>query len=507
MEALWPPPSPARMKVFEYGESWEGRKLIYAAVGSEANIRQPAGNQERHAADRRPSQDAGSRGAQASWPTLPAVVWLSYGVHGNEISSPDAALLTAYHLLAARERQDGGRHPGQDLVLIDPTQNPDGRDRFVNYFEQARGLTPDASPNAAEHNEPWPGGRVNHYLFDLNRDWLGAHASRRSPARCSALREWYPLVYVDLHEMGAEATYFFTPESRPLQSQPDPNSAREPEPVRQEQREVVRQIRLRLLHARTVRRVLSRVRRKLAVLLRRARHDLRAGLGARPGGAPFGRNACSRSATRCATISWRRFPRWRRRRRIAISCSTISTSTGSRAIEEGRRPSRSRNTFCRAAATRRATDKLAGILMEHGIEVNRAKAPFRRAIRSTPPVPTWCRWRSPPSASSARCSIRETTMDDKFVAAEEVRRKLKQRTEIYDVTAWSLPLLFNVEAIASARGCGRAASSRPNPRASYRVKLHGSAASGGVPGAMGQPVGGTAAGGGTAPGPQDSFER
>ena len=100
MEAL-AAAAPSRMKVFEYGESWEGRKLIYAAVGSEANIRKLGEIKSaiQRIADPRKTPEAEARKLIAG---LPAVVWLSYGVHGNEISSPDAALLTAYHLLAAR---------------------------------------------------------------------------------------------------------------------------------------------------------------------------------------------------------------------------------------------------------------------------------------------------------------------------------------------------------------------------------------------------------------------
>ena len=289
---------PNRIKVFEYGESWEGRKLIYAAVGSEANIRKlgeiKSGIQR--IADPRKTQEAEARRLIAG---LPAVVWLSYGVHGNEISSPDAALLTAYHLLAARNDKIVEDVLSKVVVLIDPTQNPDGRDRFVNYFEQARGLAPDASPSAAEHNEPWPGGRANHYLFDLNRDWIGL-TQPEILSQVKTLREWLPLVYVDLHEMGANSTYFFTPESDPYNPNLTPNQRDEPDALRQEQCEVVRQIRLRLFHARRVRRLLSGLRRELAVLLRRALHDLRAGLGSRPGGAALGRNAADISRYRAA---------------------------------------------------------------------------------------------------------------------------------------------------------------------------------------------------------------
>ena len=205
--------APNRLKMFDYGETWEGRKLIYAAVGSEANIRRltEIRAQMQRIADPRKTPEADARKIMAG---LPAVVWLSYGVHGNEISSPDAGLLTAYHLLAARNDKLVDQILANVLVLIDPTQNPDGRDRFVNYFEQARGIEPDASPVAAEHLEPWPGGRVNHYLFDLNRDWI-ALTQPEILDQVKALREWFPLVYVDLHEMGADSTYFFSPESDP----------------------------------------------------------------------------------------------------------------------------------------------------------------------------------------------------------------------------------------------------------------------------------------------------
>ena len=103
----------------------------------------------------------------------------------------------------------------------------------MNYFEQARGLVPDASPIAAEHNEPWPGGRANHYLFDLNRDWIGL-TQPEILSQVKALREWLPLVYVDLHEMGAELDLLLHAGIRPVQSEPDSESADEPHAVRQE---------------------------------------------------------------------------------------------------------------------------------------------------------------------------------------------------------------------------------------------------------------------------------
>ncbi|HYZ86299.1 MAG TPA: M14 family zinc carboxypeptidase, partial [Bryobacteraceae bacterium] len=144
---------PERIKVFEYGKTWEGRRLVYAAVGSAANIRRlpeiRAAMQKQ--GDPRKTSEAEARKLMAG---LPAVVWLGYGVHGNEISSPDAALLTAYHLLAASNDKLVANILQNVLVLIDPLQNPDGRDRFVHNFEQSEGIEPDASPSAAEHNVP-----------------------------------------------------------------------------------------------------------------------------------------------------------------------------------------------------------------------------------------------------------------------------------------------------------------------------------------------------------------
>ena len=103
---------------------------------------------------------------------MPIVVWLSYGVHGDEISPTGAGLRTAYHLLAAEGDETVETIFENALIIIDPTQNPDGRARFVNSFESARGLEPSPDRYAVEHDQPWPRGRYNHYLFDLNRDWF-----------------------------------------------------------------------------------------------------------------------------------------------------------------------------------------------------------------------------------------------------------------------------------------------------------------------------------------------
>ena len=145
---------------------------------------------------------------------LPAIVWLAFGVHGNETSSTEAAMLTAYHLLA--DRGPATRDMlANVMVIIDPLQNADGHERFVNVFRETRGVFPDAQPLAVEHQERWPGGRFNHYLFDMNRDWF-LQSQRESRGRVSAYLAWQPHLLVDAHEMGHDATYFFDPPTDPV---------------------------------------------------------------------------------------------------------------------------------------------------------------------------------------------------------------------------------------------------------------------------------------------------
>ncbi len=463
---------PNRIKVFEYGESWEGRKLIYAAVGSEANIRKlgEIKNGIQRIADPRKTQEAEARRLITG---LPAVVWLSYGVHGNEISSPDAALVTAYHLLAARNDKMVEDVLSKVVVLIDPTQNPDGRDRFVNYFEQARGLVPDANPTAAEHNEPWPGGRANHYLFDLNRDWIGL-TQPEILSQVKTLREWLPVVYVDLHEMGANSTYFFTPESDPYNPNLTPNQ-------------------------RTSLTLFGKNNAKwfdkygFDYFTREEYDAFYPGYGA---SWPFYYGALSMTYEQASVrgLVVRRSDetlltfRDTVRHHFVASISTLETAAVNRekllsdfyqyrvtAIEEGRKEPIQEYILPRGHDAG-ATDKLAGILMEHGIEVNRATAAFKVGDK-TYAAGTYVVPMAQPSKRFIRTLLDpETKMDDKFVAAEEARRKLKQATEIYDVTAWSLPLLFNVEAIASS-AVSTGSFEPAKPSRIVPGEMHGGAAS------------------------------
>jgi hypothetical protein len=209
--------APDRLRLVEYGRSWEGRTLWYAIVASPGNLaRLPTVQQGmRRLADPRGLDDAA---AEALLRDLPAVGWLANCVHGDEPSGTDAALLVLHHLLAAQNDPVATKVAAECVILVDPLQNPDGRDRFVHSTRAARGRFPDATPLGAEHSQPWPGGRSNHALFDMNRDWF-AMSQPETQARVRAFLDWWPLVYVDLHEMGGNATYYFSPPSQPVHSE------------------------------------------------------------------------------------------------------------------------------------------------------------------------------------------------------------------------------------------------------------------------------------------------
>ena len=145
----------------------------------------------------------------------PAIVHLGYGVHGNETSSAEAAMLTAWWLVAGTG-PEVSRYRQQGVFHIEPVLNPDGRDRHTHWANMNRAEPFVSDPLDREHNEVWPGGRTNHYWFDLNRDWLPL-VNPESKARIDFHHQWRPQVVTDYHEMGTSSTYFFEP-SKPVGS-------------------------------------------------------------------------------------------------------------------------------------------------------------------------------------------------------------------------------------------------------------------------------------------------
>ncbi|MEP3422988.1 MAG: M14 family metallopeptidase [Erythrobacter sp.] len=198
--------APDRIRMVKYAESWEGRPLHYLILTSPDNMARIDAIQADLANI--------SAGRASNGDALP-VTWLAYGVHGNEIASTDAALMMAYHLIAARGDARVDQMMRESIVVLDPMQNPDGRARFVNHFRGAVGIEPVGDRQAAEHDETWPSGRVNHYMFDLNRDWFTL-SQPETRGKVAAIRQWSPVVVVDVHEMGGDETYFFSPAAQPI---------------------------------------------------------------------------------------------------------------------------------------------------------------------------------------------------------------------------------------------------------------------------------------------------
>jgi hypothetical protein len=440
MEAL-ASAAPNQVKIFEYARSWEGRKLIYAAVGSEENIRRleavRAGMQK--LADPRRTSAAEARALIQS---LPAVVWLGYGVHGNEISSPDAALLTAYHLLASRNDPMVNEILSKTVVLIDPTQNPDGRDRFVHNFEIAEGLEPDPSPLSAEHNEPWPGGRTNHYYFDMNRDWF-AMTQPETRGRMRMMLEWYPLVAVDLHEMGSDLTYFFSPDADPY----NPHLARDQRESQQ-------------LFGRNNAKWFDRF--GFSYFTREVYDAFYPGYGA-SWPSYYGGVAMTYEQASVRGLVVRRSDETTMHFRDSVkhhfvaSLSTVEAAALNRekllddfyryrrsAIEEGAGEKIKAYILPRRGDTS-AVDKLANLLHEQGVEVRRAASGFR-ACGGEYPSGSYVIQLAQPAKRLIRALLdTNVPMEEEFIKEQERRRRKKLSDQIYDVTAWSLPLMYNVE--------------------------------------------------------------
>lgn len=194
------------VKLEQYGTTYEGRPLVLAIVASPEN----AGRLEeirQHSLDM-----SNAKGNSAG--NQPVIVWLSYNVHGNEAVSTEASMKALYELV-----NNGNAQTQQWLkntvVVIDPCLNPDGRERYVNFYNNTRGATPNVNRWSREHNEPWPGGRANHYYFDLNRDWAW-QTQKESQQRVAKYNQWMPQLHVDFHEQEIEAPYYFAPAAEPF---------------------------------------------------------------------------------------------------------------------------------------------------------------------------------------------------------------------------------------------------------------------------------------------------
>ncbi len=437
--------APSKTRLIEYAKTWEGRPLWLFVIGSPermAKLDQVKADLQRFGDPRRTPAADGDRLARE----LPVVVWLIHGVHGNEISSADAALLEAYHLLASQG------DPGVDavlrdaLVLIDPMQNPDGRARFVSANLQGRAANPDPAPYSAEHDEPWPGGRSNHYLFDMNRDWF-AQSQPETRGRIKIGLEFLPQITVDLHEQGGDNAYYFAPPAEAINPHVTKsqiaawdligkaNAARFDE-------------------------------RGWAYYVREVYDAFYPGYGdswptfqgsigmtyeqASARGLAFARSDGDTLTYRDGVMH-----------HFNAAITTAVTAARNRekfmrdyleyrrsAVAEGEKgPIREYVIIPGHDASR--ADLLARNLATQGIEVRRAEEPIKLAGR-TVPAGAYLVSNAQPTARMIRNLLDpKTEQSPEFIKKQEERRKMRLNDQIYDITAWNLPMLFDVETITS----------------------------------------------------------
>jgi hypothetical protein len=198
---------PTTLEWQQHGITNEGRQLTVAMAPAEQNIAR---------SEQIRTDNLKRAGLIEGAPTgdKTAIVWLSYNVHGNETSSSEAAMKTVYELVRP-DNPDTKEWLQNTVVVMDPMLNPDGRDRYVNWYKETVGDQFNAHGEAREHHEPWPGGRTNHYYFDLNRDWAWL-TQKESRHRITKYQQWMPHIHVDFHEQSHTSPYYFAPAAEPF---------------------------------------------------------------------------------------------------------------------------------------------------------------------------------------------------------------------------------------------------------------------------------------------------
>jgi hypothetical protein len=439
-----------RVRVQEYGRTYEGRPLRLIALGTPENL----GRLEEIRREHLRLADPGAvseADRNALIGRLPTIVWLAYGIHGNEASSAEAALATIYLLAAGQgEVEEILRNA---IVLIDPLANPDGRERYVNAFRQRVGETPNPNRASAEHWEPWPGGRQNHYLIDLNRDWAWA-SQQETRQRLALYRAWEPHVYVDFHEMNSESSYFFPPAADPV-------------------------------HPRIDRRVVNWLEvfgrgnadafdRMGWVYFKGENYDLfypgygdsypslRGAVGMTYEMAGGGRGGLALTLPDGSVLTLAD----RVARHLTTSLATLRTATrNARRLREdfvaNRLSAASQGRVFLWSGDQQESRALADLLTLHGVRVQQmaqaGEVPARR-LTGGEEAPrrfaagTYAVSTSQPLGNLVEALLElEAPMNDAFVERQRQRLEANLEPEFYDVTAWSLPLAYNVDTWVASR--------------------------------------------------------
>lgn len=434
--------APDRTRLVKYATSWEGRPLHYLIVGSTDRI-------AKLDVIRRGMQTLAAGGAEGEKliATLPVVVLLTHGIHGNEISSGDAALQEAYHLLAARGNADVDLTLREALVIIDPMQNPDGRQRFVTTNLLGRAAEPDPEPLSAEHDEPWPGGRSNHYLFDMNRDYF-ALSQPETQGRVKAMLEWFPQVVVDLHEMGGNSTYYFAPPADPLNP-------------------FITEAQKKWFDAFGRANAAEFDRRGFGYFIREVYDSFYPGYGE---SWPLFHGAIGMTYEQASArgLAFRREDGTLLTYKDGVTHHfTAAITTAATAARNRERLLRDFYEFRRSAiamgqsGTREylippGSDparvmRLGHLLQQQGVTIRIAEDTWTAGGRSLPRGTLIVPLAQPAGRLARNLLDPDVKMDDRFLKEQDRRRRERLPDQIYDVTAWSLPLVYDVEVIASDR--------------------------------------------------------
>jgi hypothetical protein len=445
--------SSSRMKVQTIGKTFEGRSLYYVILSSADNMARLEDYRLANLQLAEPRTLSPSQ-AQTIIENHPVFVGLSYSVHGNEHSGVETGLAMMYYLLASTDEETTNILKNC-IVIIDPMQNPDGRERFIQYFYTTTGTMPNPDLNAAEHNENWPSGRTNHYLFDMNRDWT-VLSQVETRARVKAYQQFQPQVYVDVHEMGTNSTYFFPPPTRPH----NPNLPKS------------------LASWWTIlgKAIAADFDKNGIDYFTQEQYDFwYPGYGdswPTYNGALSG--TLEQASTRGLVVKrvdgivvhyhdaiWHHF---------VSSLATCKMAAANRknklqdyydfrltAVQEGK-TGPVKEYIIRRSLDPAQADRSIGNLLMHGIEVKQATAEFRADVKGYYSDRTesqnfhsgdYLISMDQPLKRLIQVMFEESKLDPKFLEEEARRREQKEPSEIYDITAWSMPLALGIDAYRS----------------------------------------------------------
>ena len=448
MEALHTA-APDRTRLVRYAKTWEERPLILMIIGTPERIASLDTIKEdlQRLSDPRGLSDAD---AEVLLDRLPVVTMIMHGIHGNEATSTGAAMAEAYHLLAAQGDPDVDLVFRESLVLIEPMENPDGRARFIFQNTMARSRWPDPDTWSAEHDEPWPRGRGNHYLFDLNRD-LFRQSQVETRGKIGLFLEYRPHIVADLHEMGGNSTYFFpptAPPSNPLFMEPqiqlmdvfgaDIAAAFDERGFAYFNRDTYDLFYPGYVDmwpmAHGAMGMTFEQASPRALVLRRSDGDLMT----YGDGVTHHFTAALQTMVTAAENRERILRDYLEFRRDGIQGS-------------GRGPAE----YVLAGRDAGMVEKLARNMVHNGVEVFQASGPVRLGERTLPREGTFIVPLTQPASRMARMLLdAHVPMDEEFLRRQEEFRSNREDTEIYDVTAWSQSLLWDVEVLEATRATG-----------------------------------------------------